>query len=97
MTGECCGRARESAYCPDCGRTLAAATPIMGLLAFVRTTTRAHATRAEHERRSVGCNGGDRDEEYRRRAEQYDRTVEKWQSWAAALEELIARAGGVNS
>jgi hypothetical protein len=90
---KCCGQARNTAYCPDCGRRVSD-SPLVDLLAHARRqvtlqkkalalwTAPAEATdpvpSPEAQRRREG------------NAERHARLLAKWQSWADALADVLA-------
>ena len=97
--GECCGKRRESRFCPECGMELHVDDPIFGLLNHVATTVRGREMTAATvagilKGYSSRSNVDERCKE--QRADQLDRlnvVIKKWGEWERALRELIARGG----
>ena len=78
MQSTCCGKKRDTKFCPDCGGRLSASYTLNDLLNHCRkqaeTQTKSLATRKY---------GDDR---YRAR---YLATIGKWELWAKQLAELL--------
>jgi hypothetical protein len=88
----CCGKARATPYCPQCGRRLGGAGPLWDLLAHCRKTVATQEKTAAGYRAAFAA--GDK---YltRERVEAVEQAAAKWGAWADALAELLeARQGG---
>lgn len=82
----CCGEERETAFCPDCGKSLRGC--LTTLLTYCRNhekTLKTHVDRLTADAQS-GKRGGRLAETNRRHA--------KWKDWADALEALLKKKGG---
>jgi hypothetical protein len=81
---KCCGRERETAYCPDCGGKLTRqAPPLLALLAHVRKTAANHAKLAAE--READAPAGDPWAQRKRSV------ADRWQAWADALADALSR------
>jgi hypothetical protein len=91
MAQRCCGLARESAFCPDCGRKLTEKTPLMRLLTYIRNGVKARERNAKKasEIAEVPSQTAWAVKKYRQRAETCERDAQTWRSWADALAALL--------
>ena len=81
----CCGRERNSRFCPECGKRLRDPRPIDELLDSVRQTARSKQATYEKRLRD-GFSEADLTSE--------KLLADKWRSWMEALEALINDAEG---
>jgi len=92
---ECCGKERDTLFCPDCGRKIAAAsTPLLWLLSHCRRIARAK--RKSAERNEAWAEKEEGKEARRIYMERYQRTAARhreigtaWEERADALAALI--------
>lgn len=93
MAGVCCGKARKSKYCPDCGKQIDLDDPLVELLAHIyRITNQLENTlkkylksREEYDEHS-----------YEEGLRQHTETIAKWKRWKVALEDSMKKLSEVN-
>lgn len=90
MSVECCGKSRETPFCPQCGKQLGSNHDLAGLLAHIRKSGRDAQKRHEMCLRCAANTRGADSENYRQRAEANASLAEKWNAWADALVVLLA-------
>lgn len=92
---ECCGHDRSTNYCPDCGKELRKPGPLDELLKHCQREAKIADRRSiTAEKRSQNWKKfGYRDKaaEAEKCAESWKGSRIKWDLWAAALQEAIAR------
>lgn len=88
---ECCGKTRDSRFCPDCGKELGLGV-LEGLIDYCRKNERPHRKRIEElkQRKANPQNDRDRDtDKLNRRIANKTRMAEKWKRWADAVQSLL--------
>jgi hypothetical protein len=88
MATECCGKPRDTPFCPRCGGRLAGESPLDELLRHIRVTERN--SRAQQERWSKPRPGNDPSDVSPTLAERKRATADKWKAWGDALARLMA-------
>jgi hypothetical protein len=86
---ECCGKKRETRFCPDCGKRLHV-SPLYPLLQFVKRLAKTRRdTAAENERRASTNKTETGPEKFSKRAARQVVEANRFDTWAAELEKLI--------
>ena len=81
---KCCGHLVTTPFCPHCGRQCMESSPFLSLLSHCRSTARTMRADANNWSKMHP----DSDIAIRRIGQ-----AEKWESWVAALESLVAAQG----
>lgn len=87
---KCCGKERDTYFCPDCGKRLRDEVGPRGLLRYIRAQRRAQETRYKNLCIDVGLQT-DTQEKARwiRRRDRALQCLERWQSWERFVREGI--------
>ena len=94
MSIECCGRNRDTPFCPTCGQALIAKNhSAVGLLTYIRNSLRTHQTKVRIvslrlEKCRAGDSGYDRSQ-LERELRNAQKTTAKWEAWKRILVDLI--------
>ena len=85
----CCGQDRSTNFCADCGNDLFDGRGIMGLLAHVSSTAKKHTKAMDNCLREDQASKRDITPNGLKYRDKKRLIVEQWQSWEAALRELL--------
>jgi hypothetical protein len=93
MKVECCGKVRESPFCPICGKRLMNADlPLIELLTYCRHSEQRLRKTVETWNRKAGEETDTSfGESYARDASKLSLTVERWKRWGDALADILAK------
>jgi len=94
---ECCGKDRDTRFCPDCGAMLRS-SPLYELLKYCQERAKADAAKSRSIRRdATRYSSTDADARHRERcavrAANLDQSVARWQLWADELEKIVDSSG----
>ena len=86
---KCCGKSRSTPFCPQCGRKIKGADPLLSLLAYLRDMQRSQE-RSLDALHNKCANNEEPSEFLASSIANKERAVKKWQVWADAVEGIMA-------
>jgi hypothetical protein len=89
---KCCGRNRDSRFCPDCGKKLGDDNGLQGQQAHCRKTERHHRALARNRARDIErakSKGEETPDWWHNVKDGAETTANRWKAWGDGLANLI--------